>query len=199
MKNLLAIASIVCIALFVTVYSAAAAQPSDVFLINYYSNANTAGAPDGTVRVDNPGYTYQDVCSMIYVFTADQQMAECCGCRNTHNDLRTHSINTNFVSNPLTGVPPIRGVVKIVAASPNGPTCDPTTNVNPIQDLRAWGTHIQNKVGTGGPTQVTWPITETPFLDAPLGDTELANLQAQCAFINILGSGHGICSCGPEQ
>ena len=197
MKNLLVVAPILCIALLVTLSGPAVAQQTDVFSVNYYSYANTSGAPDATVRVDNPGLTYGDVCSMIYVFTGDQQMAECCGCRNSHNDLRTHSVNTNFTNNPLTGVPPHRGVIKIVAASPNGANCDPTTNVNPVADLRAWGTHTQ-LTNSGGP-QTTYAVTETQFLDAPLGATELANLQAQCSFINILGSGHGICTCGPES
>ena len=190
-----------CIALLMALCGTVVAQQTDVFLINYYSNANTAGAPDATVRVDNPGLTYSDVCSMFYVFTADQQMAECCGCRNTHNNLRTHSVNKNFANNPLTGRLPVRGVIKIVSASPNGASCDPSTNVNPIPDLRAWGTHIQDKVSTmGGPTQGSyWPVTETPFLDAPLGATELANLQAQCSFVWLLGSGQGVCSCGPES
>lgn len=203
MKHLLVGASVLCIALLMALSGTVAAQiPSDVFLINYYSNANTVGAPDATVRVDNPGYTYSDVCSMIYVFTADQQMAECCGCRNTHNNLRTHSVNKNFANNPLTGKLPVRGVIKIVSASPNGAACDPSTNVNPVQDLRAWGTHIQDKVtgSGGGLTQSSyWPVTETPFLDAPLGATELQMLQAQCQFVLLLGSGQGVCSCGPES
>ncbi len=197
MKNLLVVAPILCIALLLALSGTAVAQQTDVFSVNYYSYANTSGAPDATVRVDNPGLTYGDVCSMIYVFTGDQQMAECCGCRNSHNDLRTHSVNANFTNNPLTGVAPHRGVIKIVAASPNGANCDPTTNVNPVADLRAWGTHIQ--VTSSGAPQTTYGVTETQFLDAPLGATELANLQAQCSFINILGSGHGICTCGPES
>jgi len=53
-----------------------------------------------------------------------------------------------------------------------------------------WNTHIQNPVGAA------FPITETESSDSTLGATELANLQAQCAFVNILGSGQGICSCG---
>jgi hypothetical protein len=163
---------------------------SDNFYINYYANANTAGAPDATVRIDNPGLTYTDVCAMVYVFTPDQQMAECCGCRNSHNNLRTLSVNFDLARNPLTGVPQHAGAIKIVSASLNGAACDPSSNVTPLSDLRAWATHIQNRVGS------SWPITETEFSNTPLGATELANLQAQCAFIGILGSGHGVCSCG---
>jgi len=166
------------------------ASAQDVFKINYFSNANTPGAPDATLRIDNPGLTYGNLCAMIYVFAADQQLSECCGCVETHNGLRTLSVNRDLNSNPLTGVFLHEGVIKIVSAAVNNSPCDPTSNVTPTANLRAWVTHIQNKVGTA------YPVTETESSDSTLGATELANLQAQCAFVNILGSGHGICSCG---
>jgi len=165
------------------------ASAQDVYKLNYFSN-NAAPAPDATVRIDNPGLTYGNLCAMIYVFDADQQLTECCGCVETHNGLRTISVRSNLTSNPLTGVVSRNGVIKIVSAAVNNSPCDPTSNVSPKANLRAWTTHIQNAVGTA------WPITETEFSDSTLGATELANLQAQCAFVNILGSGQGICSCG---
>ncbi|HUJ93912.1 MAG TPA: hypothetical protein VLW84_01500 [Terriglobales bacterium] len=80
-------------------------------------------------------------------------------------------------------------MIKIVPATENNTPCDPTGNVTPTADLRVWATHVQNKVGSA------YPITETEFSDAPLGATELTNLQAD--FItDVLGSGQGICSCG---
>jgi hypothetical protein len=165
------------------------ASAQDVFKVNYFSN-NAAPAPDATVRIDNPGLTYGNLCAMIYVFDADQQLSECCGCLETHNGLRTLSVRTNLTSNPLTGVVSRNGVIKIVSAAVNNSPCDPTSNVKPTANLRAWVTHIQNAVGTA------WPITETESSDSTLGATELANLQAQCDFVNILGSGQGTCSCG---
>jgi hypothetical protein len=165
------------------------AMAQDVYKVNYFSN-NAAPAPDATVRIDNPGLTYGNLCAMIYVFDADQQMSECCGCVETHNGLRTLSVRSNLTSNPLTGVVSRNGVIKVVSAAINNSPCDPTANVKPTANLRVWVTHIQNAVGTA------WPITETESSDSTLGATELANLQAQCAFVNILGSGQGICSCG---
>jgi len=162
---------------------------TDVYKVNYFSN-NAAPAPDATVRIDNPGLTYGNLCAMIYVFDADQQLSECCGCVETHNGLRTLSVRSNLTSNPLTGVVSRNGVIKIVSAAVNDSPCDPTSNVSPKANLRAWVTHIQNAVGAA------YPITETESSDSTLGATELANLQAQCAFVNILGSGQGICSCG---
>lgn len=165
------------------------ALAQDVYKLNYFSN-NAAPAPDATVRIDNPGLTYGNLCAMIYVFDLDQQLTECCGCVETHNGLRTISVRANLTSNPLTGVVSRNGMIKVVSAAVNNSPCDPTANVTPKANLRVWVTHIQNAVGTA------YPITETESSDSTLGATELANLQAQCAFINILGSGQGICSCG---
>jgi hypothetical protein len=173
----------------VTFGAGVASAQTDVYKLNYFAN-NAGSAPDATVRIDNPGLTYGNLCAFIYVFDNDQQLTECCGCVETHNGLRTLSVRRNLTSNPLTGRVSNNGVIKIVSGAVNNAPCDPTANVAPKANLRAWATHIQNAVGTA------WPITETEFSDSTLGATELANLQAQCAFVNILGSGQGICSCG---
>ena len=189
MKQLCRILPILVVALLVLGIGSGIAMAQDVYKLNYFSN-NVAGAPDGTVRIDNPGLTYGNLCAMIYVFDADQQLSECCGCVETHNGLRTLSVKHDLTSNPLTGRVSTTGVIKVVSAAVNNSPCDPTSNVSPKANLRAWGTHIQNPVGAA------FPITETEFSDSTLGATELANLQAQCAFIGILGSGYGICTCG---
>jgi hypothetical protein len=174
---------------------AGVASGQDVYKVNYFAN-NASPAPDATVRIDNPGLTYGNLCAMIYVFAADQQLDECCGCVETHNGLRKLSVRTDLTSNPLTGVVPFSGVIKVVSAAVNDSPCDPTSNVKPTANLRVWATHIQNGTTLGSYGGLIWPVTETESSDSTLGATELANLQAQCAFINILGSGHGLCSCG---
>jgi hypothetical protein len=188
MKQLCRMLPVLVLALLVLALTSAA-MAQDVYKVNYFSN-NAAPAPDATVRMDNPGLTYGNLCAMIYVFDQDQQLSECCGCVETHNGLRTLSVRSNLTSNPLTGVVSRNGVIKVVSAAVNNSPCDPTSNVSPKANLRVWVTHIQNAVGAA------FPITETESSDSTLGATELANLQAQCAFINILGSGQGICSCG---
>ena len=179
------------------------ASAQDVFKINYFANANVSGAPDATVRIDNPGVTYGNLCAMIYVFDNDQQLTECCGCLDSHNGLRTLSVNKDLTSNPLTGVKSNNGVIKVVSALVNDSWCDPTSNVTPTPNLRVWTTHIQNKVGSAFPITETESsdsalISEVPGAAAPLitSSAELIALQAQCYFLNILGSGHGICTCG---
>jgi len=180
------------------------ASAQDVYKVNYFDNNGVVvsynevrvAAPDATVRIDNPGLTYGNLCAMIYVFAADQQLAECCGCPETHNGLRTLSVGRDLTSNPLTGVVPTSGVIKVVSAAVNNTPCDPTANVKPKSNLRVWASHIQNPNALGSFGGVVFSTTETESSDSTLGATELANLQAQCSYINILGSGAGICSCG---
>ena len=184
----------------------ASAQTTDVYTVNYFSYANTTAAPDGTLRIDNPGLSGGDLCAMIYVFDSFQEMSECCGCLQTPNGLQTFSIDGNLTSNPLTGNFLSTGVIKVVSALPNaGPQgCDPTggtgpfggtsaLNIKPKANLRTWVTHIQG----GGP----FYVTETESSASTLGVAELDALQNDCDFIvgqneGGLGSGHGICSCG---
>ena len=102
MKQLCRILPVLVVALLVLGIGSGVAMAQDVYKVNYFSN-NVAGAPDGTVRIDNPGLTYGNLCAMIYVFDADQQLSECCGCVETHNGLRTLSVKRDLTSNPLTG------------------------------------------------------------------------------------------------
>src|SRR5271157_1157003 len=188
-KKLRGTLTVLCVALAVVLLGTVAVAQPDTYQVNYYANAQSA-APDATVYIDNPGAAnYTNLCAMIYVFTYDEQMAECCGCGESPNNLDTLSVDSDLTSNPLTSTVPGTGVIKIVSAAVNNAPCDPTANVTPTADLRAWATHIQY----GGKYAA---ITETQFLDAFLSPQELANLQSQCAFIGILGSGHGICTCG---
>ena len=172
----------------------------DIFKINYFANNAVAGAPDATVRINNPGSAAEQkgtsssdvyLCSMIYVFDNDQQLSECCGCLVTPDGLRTLSVGHNLTNNPLTGVVSNNGVIKIVSSLPNNNPCDPTEIFQPVPTVRAWASHIQNKVGTA------YPETETAFSDATLSSEEFEfNLVEQCFFAQHLGSGHAVCSCG---
>src|SRR5450755_54230 len=122
------------------------AMAQDVYRLNYFAN-NTAGAPDATVRIDNPGLTYGNLCAMIYVFDNDQQLTECCGCVETHNGLRTLSVRNDLTRNPLTGVRSINGVIKILSTTPVGGVCNPAATANAVPRIRAWATHVQNSFG----------------------------------------------------
>src|SRR5581483_7670997 len=121
-KKWLVVAFALCAVL--SVGSVWGAEPADTLQVNYFVNANTAGLPDGTVQMTNPGTSGATICAMIYVFYPDEEMTECCGCTLTPDDLRTLSINYDLTANPLVGVKATTGVIKIVSSAYTG-VCDP--------------------------------------------------------------------------
>jgi Bacterial Ig-like domain (group 2) len=159
-----------------------------VAAIGYFTHPTTGS--DGTIRVTNPGVTGQDLCAMVYVFDQDQQMAECCGCIISPNGLRTFSLSKDFIGNPLTGASPTAGSVMIVTADyGSNPSCN-AASISPSGLAIAWATHLQST------TAGQFAITEEPLSFTPLVSTLSSALQAQCSFIQQLGGGQGICSCG---
>jgi hypothetical protein len=158
--------------------------------VNYFSNANTAGAPDATVTVINPGLTGGNLCAMIYVFDSIQEMSECCGCPVSADGERILSVNNDLTSNTLTQVTLKVGSVTIVSADQtSNPKCNAGA-ITPAGMLTSWSTHIQ----AAGPG--VFAATEAPSHLSPLSNSELSTLQSDCTFVQQLGSGHGICSCG---
>jgi hypothetical protein len=178
---------VICI-LAVALCAANAFAQADTLKVDYFANANTAGAPDGTLRLDNPGtYASGNICASIFVFDPDQELSECCSCLLTPDGLATLSINGNVTSNPLTGVTLTTGVIKIVSTVPVDGVCPLPTAVNPVAAVRAWGTHIQNS---------NFAVTETASQDATLSSGEISRLGRQCYAVQLIGSGKGVCSCG---
>jgi hypothetical protein len=166
-------------------------EPPDVLKVDYFSNANTSGAPDGTFRLTNAGTSGGNLCAYIFVFDPFQEMSECCGCLQTPDGLGTLSINKDLTSNPLTGVTLTTGLIKVFSVAPVSNTCPlpgQTRAPQPfLAGIHAWDTHIQNS---------NFAITETASQDATLSIAENVRAYDECLAIVMDGSGHGICSCG---
>ncbi len=159
-----------------------------VALVNYFSSASAN--VDTTIRISNPGSEGDNSCSMLYVFDQDQQMAECCGCQISRNGLRTLSLQSDLLGNPLTRVGPVAGSLMVVTAeSQSNSACDAASLI-PSGEGVAWATHLQTVV------RGQFAISETAFSRTPLTATLSSALQEQCQFIQLLGSGQGICQCG---
>ena len=182
-----------------------AAQTTDVFYVNYFSNAQNRGGYDATVRIVNPGTLGSPlssseglICADIYVFDTTQEMLECCSCPITANGVATMSVNDDLTSNPLTNVTLGNGVIKVVASKPAGTKCTGTElQPNPVTGLRAWATHLQNVYSD----RLAWHdsslvVTEDGFQVAPLSTDELNFLGVSCSFVQYLGSTAGTCTCG---
>lgn len=196
------------------------AQAQQVFWhVNYFDN-NVSNAPDSKVRIVNSGAVAPlsllggDVCAMTYVFTPDQQLEECCGCKVTPDALLILSVSNNLTNNTLNSQSIPAGVVKVVESLPNVPPGTARPGSNPVCDpasppvatgigaavLALWGTHNQD-TGNG-----SFQITETGdssvfsiFVGAT-GSTEPQTLAALCLLdIQINGSGQGRCQCPGES
>jgi hypothetical protein len=172
-----------------------AQQGGSVYQVNYYSNRNNTSLADSVVRVINPGVVgtplspdHGTICADVYVFDATQEMVECCSCPITANGIAELSLLKDLTQNPLTGFPaPNDGVIKIVS--------DLNTNCNelapvPVPTLLGFASHVQQ------PLSGTYVTTEDEFQPAMLTGDELAFLGQACSFVQYLGSGKGVCSCG---
>jgi hypothetical protein len=165
------------------------------YVVSYFANAHTAGAPDGTLALVNDGNvsdasTAGDLCAAIYVFDDNENMQECCSCRVTPNGYLSLSINSNLTANNPPNKTLHRGVIKILSSAPSGGACDPTTaNAHIHGGIHGWLTHIE-KVGTG------FDHSTEDLKDSTLGASETGDLAEDCSLIRSHGNGvTGVCSC----
>jgi hypothetical protein len=159
-------------------------------LVSYFNHAAVVQSGlDGTVQIVNPGLDPGNLCAMVYVFDQNQELNECCGCTISDNGMRTLSVTNDLTANPLTGIKPNVGEVRVVPSDPSqNPQCDPA-NIAPAGALAAWSANPQVQ---GGGAQ----ITESSFRTVTLTTNEQGFLSNMCSYLEKLGSGKGICSCG---
>jgi hypothetical protein len=150
----------------------------NVRLVNFGTNGTPLTSPVG------------DVCANIYVFDANQEMAECCSCKITPNGLLTLDVLRNLTTNPVTSVVPPSGDIKIVSTIA-GASCTPLTYNGGLTDsLVGSGSHLQ----LFGASLASF-VTETKIPAAQLSALEQGFLTQACQFARYLGSGKGICTC----
>ncbi len=190
---------------------------NSVYFVTYYSNANTSGAPDGTLRIINDGdQATTDVegvengtlWAAIYVFDDSQELRSCCACPITSNGLLSESVNKELTADEFTGRGQIqRGVIKVVSSSSSSASTPAA-----LTGLRGWMTHIQ--ATTNGPpvypatcmgdcapdtSKGPWFVTETALADSNLTGLEESNLGYLCSYGLTIGSGFGNCPCTVED
>ena len=184
------------------------------YFVTYYSNANTSGAPDGTLRVVNDGAEATTapegvengtLWAAIYVFDDSQEMRSCCACKITSDGLLSESVNKELTADEFTGRGEMtRGVLKVISSW----SWDPTAP-SPSTGLRGFMTHIQATTttfpapGAGNTVNAVekgpWFVTETALADSNLSSTEVWNLGTLCSYGLTIGSGYGTCPCTPED
>jgi hypothetical protein len=123
-----------------------------------------------------------------------------CACLRACMWVGTNTSLTELTDNPGNGIVATNGSILLVSSvdpDPNdadifdssfGPTaCDPASP-KPAPQLLAWSTHSQ----TGG------EITEEEFTQITLTRANLSNAASLCGFLEVNGSGPGICDCSEE-
>jgi hypothetical protein len=160
------------------------------YFVTYFSNANTTGAPDATVRAVNDGDTEANLYASIYVFDDSEELTECCSCLITPDGLLSESVNKNLTANPLTGIKPSRGVIKVISSSTESDISTHFAPNTPTAGIRAWATHVQ-KLTSG------FAVTETQFADSNLASSEKSLIEQLCYFDHQL-SGQP-CTCTVED
>jgi len=182
--------------------TALAQGDNTIYFTTYFSNANTANAPDATLRIVNDGsFFVSELYANIYVFDDSEELQECCSCGISADGLLSESVNKNLTANPITGIKPTRGVIKVITNDVSGAAIG---GVIVTGGLHGWATHIQGTKVTLSPGNQVVPVvagpyfvTETPLADSNLSPSEQALLYELCYFDWLL-SGNP-CTCQPED
>jgi len=97
-------------------------------LTTYYQTAGSAADnmielinPTGSANFNLIGVEEHDICAMIYVFDANENLGECCGCLISSQGLLTLSVEKSLTANwGLSGGAPSSGAIEVVSANPGG-------------------------------------------------------------------------------
>ena len=130
------------------------------------------------------------ICVNVYAFDPGEELISCCSCLVTPNGLNSLSVLNDVIANTLTPGKPTSICIKLLASTPVGGTCNPSTPTSAtlVRGIDAWGTTLHLNTNTA-----TYQHTEAPFSPAELSPSELTKLTSFCGFIQMTGSGFGIC------
>ena len=199
--------SFAAMALSVAAFAQPAPTSDSFFQIRYAANLtsgdsviNLTNTGANGASLNGPGFggAAGNICVNVYAFSPDEQLVSCCSCLITPNGLASLSVNSDLISNTLTGVRPNSVVVKLVntgaGAAFTGTNCTNSAALAgaaafPIANgMLAWGTTVH-----AAPVAGTFAVTETAFSNATLSGAELLSITNRCT--NIIGNGStfGIC------
>jgi len=172
-------------------YVTVGSPTTDYYYVNYVRNASIL--TDQDIEIVDPGTNApNNICADIYVVTPDEELAECCGCLLTPDQLIEVPV-IGLVSNPANGRAFNNATIKIISSAPGaGGTCDAGKPV-PVPALRAWILHEQNFASVGHVS-----VTEADFQPASLCSDDEHSLATTCEFYETHLSGTGTCSCQVE-
>ena len=161
-------------------------------------NITNTGANGAALNGPGFGGAAGNICVNVYAFSPDEQLVSCCSCLITPNGLVSLSVNSDLISNTLTGVRPNSVVVKLVNTGADaGFTGTSCTNSAALAGSAAFpiagGSLAFGTTIHGAPVAGTFAVTETAFSRGTLSRAELASITNRCT--NTIGNGStfGIC------
>lgn len=171
------------------------------YQIRYISNLSAA---DSVINITNTGASGANlgsgsaatiagsICANVYAFAADEEIVSCCSCPVTPNGVVSLSAQSSILGNALSGrLASTTLAVALVSTLPVGGSCasSAATKGTLAPGMLAWLHAEAPSTATtcnGG--------TETSFAPATLIANEYTRLTSLCSFIQVQGSGYGICS-----
>ena len=154
---------------------------------------------DGLAGVSTlgPGFGTGNVnmCANLYFIDPGEELISCCSCTITPDQtvgLDVVKELTNGGKGTINGQLPGSVTIKLIGSVGTCAANSPATGFVPASGLLAWGTTLH-----ATPTSGSYATTETAFLPATLGASELASLQGRCAEIVGNDSTYGQCTSCP--
>ena len=161
-----------------------------MYQVGYAANLNLGNS---VINLTNTGFTGGNLCVNAYAFDTQEEQISCCSCLVTPDGMNSLSVNSDLISNPLTPTIPTSITVALVTSQPSLDPAGRPTICNPASPnaislgTLAWGTTLEPGSAGG------FGAVPVPFLNAPLGLSELTSLTSLCNFIQSQGTGYGIC------
>ncbi len=171
-----------------------ASEADGVYQVRYLANLS---AGDSYIDLTNAGTVSGidpagRICVNVYTFDPAEELISCCACPVTPNGLNSLSARNDLISNTLTPGVPTSITVKLLSSIPAAGTCNAAapTPTTLARGMKAWATTIHALTSV---SPVVYNLTTSEFSKAELSATELNKLTSYCGFIQVIGSGFGIC------
>ncbi len=170
--------------------------PADAIQQQEMGNLNVG---DGFIHMTNSGAntgtpTAAAITVQVYTFDAtDAQLISCCSCRIFPDAGVFLSARNDLISNTLTPSVPSSITVKLVATKGGDATKDQRAYGSPGFSAGLRATRLSTHLAASFPGVPADFVTESPFSNVPVSDSEYTRMVQNCAFIQNNGSGYGIC------
>ena len=191
--------------------SSTPATVDPAYLVRYAANLNVGESYIDIVNTVlngdpflGPGFgsgALGNICVNVYAMSTDEQMAACCSCLITANQVVSLGVNSSLLQRTLTGATETALTIKLIGSNAGATSCANSAAAVTAANMLTGGFTAFGTTLHALPAPGSYATTETPFAPAqfatgglPGANDELHSLTAGCAAILGNGSTHGICA-----